>query len=109
MAQGAGEPGGGGGGGGGPGSLFTPPAPSRKTLTPEQDELINRLVRYQEEYESPTKEDMRRSAVRPPAARSDGPEGAVGNSEQHRGYRDKRLVHDSHFQYMSQCIKSHVL
>ena len=62
MTQGAGEPGGG-GGGGGPGTLC-PPAPLRKTLTAEQDELINRLVRYQEEYESPTKEDMRRSAVR---------------------------------------------
>ena len=35
----------------------------RKALTAEQNELINRLVQYQEEYESPTKEDMRRSAV----------------------------------------------
>ena len=60
MTQGTGEPG---GGGGGPASLCAA-LPSRKTLTAEQDELINRLVRYQEEYESPTKEDMRRSAVR---------------------------------------------
>ena len=68
VAQGAGEPGGGGGGPGGPGSgplCERMPVPARRTLTPEQDELINRLVRYQEEYESPTKEDMRRSAVSP--------------------------------------------
>ncbi|XP_043222979.1 ecdysone receptor-like isoform X2 [Amphibalanus amphitrite] len=62
VAQGAGEPGGGGGGGPGSGPLCMP-VPGRKTLTAEQDELINRLVRYQEEYESPTKEDMRRSAL----------------------------------------------
>ena len=51
--------------GGGGGSM---PAPvslpvQRRALTAEQNELINRLVQYQEEYESPTKEDMRRSAV----------------------------------------------
>lgn len=37
-------------------------SPCRSSLTAEQNELINRLVRYQEEYESPSKEDMRRSA-----------------------------------------------
>ncbi|XP_043206625.1 ecdysone receptor-like isoform X6 [Amphibalanus amphitrite] len=51
--------------GGGGGSM---PAPvslpvQRRALTAEQNELINRLVQYQEEYESPTKEDMRRSAL----------------------------------------------
>ena len=51
--------------GGGGGSMPAPLAfpVQRKALTAEQNELINRLVRYQEEYESPTKEDMRRSAV----------------------------------------------
>ncbi|XP_037075199.1 ecdysone receptor-like isoform X3 [Pollicipes pollicipes] len=51
--------------GSGGGSMPAPLAfpVNRKTLTAEQDELINRLVRYQEDYESPTKEDMRRSAL----------------------------------------------
>ncbi|XP_037088970.1 ecdysone receptor-like isoform X2 [Pollicipes pollicipes] len=49
-------------GGGGCAPLTVLPV-SRKTLTAEQNELINRLVRYQEEYESPTEEDMRRSAL----------------------------------------------
>jgi ecdysone receptor len=34
-----------------------------KRLSPEQEELINRLVFFQEEFEQPTKDDVERVPV----------------------------------------------
>jgi hypothetical protein len=38
-------------------------AQALKRLSPEQEELINRLVFFQEEFEQPTKDDVERVPV----------------------------------------------
>lgn len=35
-----------------------------KPLSPEQEELINRLVYFQEEFDQPSEEDLRKISVR---------------------------------------------